>query len=251
MTTLALTASGQGSFMGSTYTAGTTVFGKATGGVSANAWQLFSAVTIPQGATINSASVAFTVTDSHSFSSGGVSASITGSDEDTVTAGPTTLTGFTGTPRTSASTPFTGALSGSITIDPSAIMQEIADRAGWASGSGFLLLFNETTTLNNHLITVAAGSLTVDYAPPVTGVTGTVAQTAPAATQAATGTFTPFTIEASSESGTDTITWAAHDDATAYVIERDGEIIASGVTDLTYTDTPGDGEHTYRVGVTR
>ena len=55
-------------------------------------------------------------------------------------------------------------------------------------------------------------------------------------------------LEAQVDGGTVTLNWEASEEADTYVIKRDGEIIASDVTDLTYVDElPKDGVYTYAV----
>lgn len=117
------------------------------------------------------------------------------------------------------------------------------------------------------------GSLTIAIKAAVTAFTGTAAQqlppltqtaaaartvpafhaaaaqTLPALTQAASGPG-PFTISVTVAGPDVTITWPAQDAATAgYAVERDGAIIAFGITDTSYIDTPPDGTRGYRVDV--
>lgn len=92
-----------------------------------------------------------------------------------------------------------------------------------AAASGGLVLAG---TAAARAAAVAAGSL---------GLSGTAA---------AVGAFGITVVVAGS---TATVSWPAA--GGSYAVERDGEIIAFGVTGTTWTDTPGTGDHTYRVGV--
>lgn len=56
-----------------------------------------------------------------------------------------------------------------------------------------------------------------------------------------------FTVTATVDGNDVVLTW--DDRAATYAVERDSAVVAWGIAALTYTDTPGDGEHTYRVGV--
>lgn len=261
---------------------GTTVVNGATLSVGLGwASMVRFSVAVPQGATVTAASISFR---SAATSTSGIPVTaLTGYATDNA-AMPANGTNVGALPRTTASTAWTppGWVLGTTytSSDLSAVIGEITSRPGWVSGNDLLLFW---TGDNSGTITASSYDDAPTHAPILTvtytataGVTGTsaqqlpalaqsasgtvalpayhatVTQTVPAVTQAAAGTFTgpPFTVTATPSGADVDLSWAARGDAASYVVERDGTIIAYAVSGTTYTDTPGSGTHTYRVGVT-
>lgn len=133
----------------------------------------FQNVTIPQGATISSASVQFTAAGSIADSI----LSIHGEDSDDAAAFQAVNVDISGRTQTTASVSWTvPAWSGSgartaaqATPDLATIIQEIVDRAGWVSGNDLALLFLRTGGTANPPVaaeehaTLQPATLTVRY----------------------------------------------------------------------------------------
>lgn len=121
-----------------------------TGSHAATAFLRFVGLTIPAGSTITSATLMLTpqVAQTSPFPATTISASA----EDNAAA-PTSYTGASGfanrvaTSASAAWTPSGWALGTSYTsTDLSAVIQEVIDRAGWASGNALMLFWNPPTS---------------------------------------------------------------------------------------------------------
>lgn len=247
-----------------------TAVGNAGGLLSdtANAWARFPAVGIPQGATVASATLALSQDNSYGST---VLLKVYANDTDDASA-PTTVAGYTGKAVTAgvAWSPVPAA-SGTVSVDVTAAVQAVVDRSGWVSGNALMLLIKDNGSAAQNVIqfdgstTGTAPSLTVDYSVAVTApvgssdggvawagaATGTASHSGVATGRAtwsgsASGRMT-FTVTATVEGEDVVLTWP--DRSATYAVERDSSIIEWDVDALTYTDTPGDGDHTYRVGV--
>lgn len=126
------------------------------------------------------------------------------------------------------------------------VWDQAAPSAGWyGGGSGTLAGGGGGTSVWASIpVALRAASVTPSF-------TATAAQTLPALAQSASGTFTAeaFTITVTPDGPDADIAWDAQAGATSYWIERDGAVVANSITGTSYSDTPGDGEHTYRGGV--
>lgn len=131
----------------------------------------YTNVTIPQGATINSASISMTAQAMTEGSLGNIDVDIYGEDVDNAAAW--SLPG-TRNPRdamvntTTATTSWTPSASSGTVTTPSlaAIIQEIVNRPGWASGNALVILIdaaNQVATDDELQITNATAQLNVDY----------------------------------------------------------------------------------------
>lgn len=114
----------------------------------------FQSVTIPNGATINSAVIVFTA---QATSTGPVANSITiyGEDEDTTTTFAETTNNISNRTTTTQSVSWAAEQSWirNVTFespDLSAIVQEIVDRASWASGNHLSILMDQTGQSNDR-----------------------------------------------------------------------------------------------------
>lgn len=108
-----------------------TAFGGAYGG-----WR-WTGVTVPQGSTINSATLGLRVLEDYGTSKG----KFYGDDVDNSAALANTAGGkVSGRTKTTASAVFTPAGTGDKTLDVTSIVQEIVDRAGWASGNAMTFI---------------------------------------------------------------------------------------------------------------
>lgn len=110
-----------------------------------------------------------------------------------------------------------------------------------ATAAGSLTLAGATTAA---VRAAAAGTLVLAGAatPRAAAVASGVLALAGSATATA-----PFTLTVIPSGANALLSWPAA--GASYVVERDGEQVAFGVTGTSYTDTPPAGEHTYRVGV--
>lgn len=133
---------------------------------------------------------------------------------------------------------------------------EVTQASPGAVGPWSTTMSGAPGAFNSGAATVALLATPTSTPATATGaltLTGTVTVTIPAAasgvlTLAGTATGTPmFTLSAIVSGPNVNLSWTAV--GASYAIERDGQIIAFGVTATTWTDTPGSGEHTYRVGV--
>lgn len=173
------------------------------GAVLRNISLRFTNVTIPQGAVINSAKITFV---SLSTKSPSVVVKIEGVDEDN-TALYTDSGGLTdtGTARTRTKTTASVSWSGSIsqttdvaldTPDITAIVQEIVDRVGWASGNamGFYLSENGSTSgaylslYEYNSSTTKCALLTIDY---TAGSSSPSPSVSPSASQSPSSSYSP------------------------------------------------------------
>lgn len=264
----------EGTPAGTFYSAATTTLicgSTSTGSSGVYALALrFASVPVPAGATVNSATLTVDV-------AGG---SIAGSPAVTwygvaqnSAAATSSLSDLTGRPLTSASVAWgpDQHTTGHQSQDVTGPVAEVLGRSGWASGHALMLQTRATANGAYAELTAYDGdpsnaaTLTVDYTPAATTMSGAAAggvswsgsaggsashagtTTGLAAwTGAASGRMT-FAVTATVDGANVVLTW--NDMSATYAVERDGSVVAWNVDALTYTDTPGDGEHTYRVGV--
>lgn len=156
----------------------------------------FTNVTIPSGSTINSAKLTLTAYTSDSNS---VDTTVIGVDEDNTASFSSDPTGRA---QTTASANWTqGSVTANTAYDTPAlasVVQEIIDRAGWASGNamGFIIKNNGTTGSANHFFysydgdTNKAILLTIDYTTGTTTSTTTTSTTTTSTTTTSTSTST-------------------------------------------------------------
>lgn len=248
-----------------------------SGTPSATGFLRFAGLAIPAASTVTAATL--TLVSQLTATTPFPTTTIVGAAADNPAA-PTSYSDLSARVRTSASVSWTPSAwtSGAsyASGDLSTVVQEIVDRPGWVSGNALMLFWQppatgQTLYANGYEQGSGIPTLTIDYASAPTGVTGTTSQTLPLLTQSAAVTVTvptstgtvaqtlpavtqtatavgPFVPNATVD-GTDVVlTWEAKS-GSGYAVERDGSIVAFGLTDETYTDTPGEGEHTYRVGV--
>lgn len=110
----------------------------------------FLNVTVPQGSTIDSAVIFFTTNEA---SSGAVTLTIVGEDVDDA-ATFTTYANYSGRSRTTATQSWaiatgdqwtTQVTDGKQSVDFKSVVQEITDRAGWASGNDMVIMIDYTS----------------------------------------------------------------------------------------------------------
>lgn len=214
------------------------------------------AVAVPQGATITGATLT-----AHEAALSNTADTIIRAEAADDPAAPTSSADMAARTRTTATTVWnlTSASGTIVSPDLSEVIQEVVDRPGWASGNALLLIWEPPTATGPdfHRIVVSSieggspASLSVDY------TTGPVAQdesggAGMAVTVTATGDGvgdTSFTVDADVVGPDVNLSWSAQVDAVGYAVERDGQTVAWNVQTTSYTDTPGTGAHTYRVGV--
>lgn len=141
----------------------------------------FPGVTIPQGNTIDTAYIQFQVDEADS---GSIQIRIWGEDVDSSAVWATTTNNVSDRVRTTASVDWTPAAWGTIgtrgvdqrTPSLVTIVQEIVDRAGWASGNPMAFIFDGLTAGSgtDHRVAVNAVSptgpeLVVTWSAPVAG----------------------------------------------------------------------------------
>lgn len=107
----------------------------------------FTGVTIPQGATINSASLILTGAGTYNAGAATIQATIYGEDADD-SAVLTTANGNMSTRTNTTASVATGSLVSVVLdteypFDVTSIIQEIVDRAGWVSGNALTLLLRD------------------------------------------------------------------------------------------------------------
>lgn len=138
-----------------------------------HSWLRFTNITIPKMSIINTAYITVIVTQNSATSP---TFTIKSNTADNATA-PTTAADFTGRSRSTASTswnPAGGQSAGASNQSPSisAVIKEITDRTGWASGNAILLLLDTTSTADNVIryaslenTSYTEAYLYVDYSP--------------------------------------------------------------------------------------
>ena len=157
----------------------------------------FVNVTIPQGATINSATI--TLRGEETDSTSGLAATIWGVDADNPSfpADYDAAEALTHTTATASwSNPAVTAGSNINTPSISTIVKEIVDRAGWASGQAMILVIENNgssagvyRSFHSYDSNASyAPVLNVDYTEASSGVSGSLSVTLGAATSSATGT---------------------------------------------------------------
>jgi len=150
-------------------TAGTNlIFGKSAAGNAYDLGVRFQAVPVPNGATITRAFISFISTNNDS--GGAVNARVYGEDADSAAVF-STYADFQGRTRTTAYAswnliPIWHVGETYPTPDLTDIIQEIVDRAGWASGND-LVLFVEDYSSSNSAIRRAASYDNAGYTEPV------------------------------------------------------------------------------------
>lgn len=138
----------------------------------------FRNVTVPRGATITSAHLQFTDKTGEDLNTGPIALTITGQADDNAAVFTTTASGLSSRPNTAASAGWSpptwaDADSGSDqrTPDLSAMVQEIVNRAGWASGNAMAFKITGTGTgsrraWSHNGSSVRAPQLVVEWAVP-------------------------------------------------------------------------------------
>lgn len=253
--------------------------GKNASAVPVASWFRF-VLAVPQGADVTGAAMNLTAFLSQSGSTPSTKFQAVAQDDPTY---PSSGTDAGARPLTSASVSWKPSAwtQGTTYATPNltSVVQEVVNRPGWVSGNHIVLMWLPVGTPSTSVQAVdyanspsTAASISVTYtdaAPAYTGAGAPLAASAAlsAAGQKSTaGTGAPAAASASllvgqgvavhpfepvaTVDGADvTLTWDAQSGATGYAIERDGTLVAFDIPDLTYIDAPGDGEHTYRVGV--
>lgn len=149
----------RGQFFGSSFSSSSAFAIGGASGNQYNSWLMFTGVTIPQGATITSATLTL---GTQGFAQA-ATATLKGSAADTIAAGPTTLAAFVAAARTTASTGFN---QGSTTVNVTSQIQEIVNRAGWASGNNLVFYADSTSGTTLFSTWTAGHSLSVTYTVP-------------------------------------------------------------------------------------
>lgn len=174
----------------------------AAGNISAGplgSWFRFLNVTIPQGATINSA-VLVVEADSPSGTVTAIRTQLRADDIDNATA-PTSVATFNALTRTTAKVDFDPAVWVISTVyslpDLAAVVQEVTDRAGWVSGNALQLLWDDDGTSPTNTYAIGGSFESVRREPRLivtytaaAGATGTVAVTQADQTSTASATET-------------------------------------------------------------
>lgn len=141
-------------------------------GASAWAAMRFTNVPIPQGSTINSATLSIYV---HSATYDSPDINIFLDDADNSAALTTGLNDFSGRALTTASVVWTATNIGTGWKSPgamTAVVQEVVNRAGWASGNAMTVLFDARTGANElrwrpyEFGSSLQTKLDIDYTPP-------------------------------------------------------------------------------------
>ena len=242
-------------------------------GVGLRGFLRFTGVTVPAGSAVTSATLTLRATGSYADLSTTLRAQAV--DDASRPASASDLNGRTATSASVAWHPATWPNNSNVSPpDLATVVQEVINRPGWSSGNALMFLWESSSS--GYLETRGGppySTLSVTYTdappartataaqtlPPVTqaatvtvtvpAFTATVAQSLPAVSQAAEGVAAaPFTVTATVTGGSVDLSWPARI-GSGYAVERDGSIIAFGLTGTTYTDSPGEGEHTYRIGV--
>ena len=143
----------------------------------------FLNITIPKGSTINSAYLTFTAALARSNTT--VNSKIHGEDVDDA-AQFSNYANYSGRTRTSAVVNWNdiAAWSGNVEYnspDIASIIQEIIDRAGWASGNAMVVFWDDHDDLSTHVdatnriaygydnVPANAPKLHIEYTPPAAG----------------------------------------------------------------------------------
>lgn len=211
----------------------------------------FNNVTIPQGSTINSATLYI---KSSSADSGAVSLKIYGNDTDNPSF-PTSIATADALVKTTANVDWdiTDAWDDTVTYsspDLSTIIQEIVDRVGFSSGNNLQLILNFVSgsiyrTADRGGVTGIGIKLTVDYtAPPVTLSSITVTPST-ASLKGVGSTRQLIVIGTYSDDSTDNLTAASEgttyesDDPTLATVSSGGLVtaVAAGTATITATNT--------------
>lgn len=149
-------------------------FGK-SGALTLNSFFRRSSISIPQGANITAATITLT---SFATTAGALTVTISGNDEDNATA-PTTYAGYNAKVLTSATVAWNTsetwvAETAYTSPDITAIIQEIIDRPGWASGNALMLFIKDNAgsvlrDVYSYDSTPAKSALlTISYTTPAT-----------------------------------------------------------------------------------
>lgn len=189
----------------------------------------YLSVTIPPGSTINTAYATFVAAFSYSGTMSALRAAFADLDN---AAAATDAPSAEAQTQTTANTSWTpGAHTAGTSYDtPSVVssLQEVIDRAGWASGNALVLVIKAITAANNYRslaswdhATYAAPMLTVDYTPPSQSIT-------PGAIASSATLYAP-TVDVS----------AATQDITPAAISSGATLYAPAVTTGAVSITPG------------
>ena len=142
----------------------------------------FTAVNIPQGATINSAYLA--VTSSGNYIKDTVNSLIQGEDADTAAAF-TTVANYQGRTRTTAYTTWNGISHWSngveyLSDDISDVVQEITDRTAWVSGNNMVIFWDDHNAYSSQSCIIGSiirGGTTIKLVVDYTAAAAVVAPT--------------------------------------------------------------------------
>jgi hypothetical protein len=166
-----------GGVFSSTTTTGVTTDSNTAAGTRFNGGHWFSGVTIPSGSTINSAT-AVIVTTSTTRDDPNINIYCEAADSPGNFA---TTADVTSRARTTANTSWvaTGIGTSPVTSpDFTTAVQEVVDRAGWASGNNLTMLFDGKSDVNRSFRTTSydgtaadAAKLDIDYTAPAGGTT--------------------------------------------------------------------------------
>lgn len=120
-------------------------WGKTTGGISRSAYCRFPSITIPQGTTIQTAVIEFI--SAFAIATGGTNARIRAEAADNPTA-PTSNADFVARTRTTAYVDWNDQPAQVINVpfdtpDFTNVLQEIVNRAGWASGNAIIIFLDD------------------------------------------------------------------------------------------------------------
>lgn len=166
---------------------GTAVLVGVSGGIVRHSWFRFPAATIPQGATINVAHIILTAVNETGTNVASVIAGVDEDDHAAPTDDATWVTDHGIHTTATVQWDFANIASGTIqTPSLVAIIQEIVNRAGWASGNDIGIHIDDDGTAAANFQTFedfgAAGTgeaiLHIEYGPAQT-LTGTLFQRAP------------------------------------------------------------------------
>lgn len=160
---------------GTFYGTGAVVLGTDYGDTAARGFFRFAGLAIPQGSTINSATL--TIVPQYA-DTGSLGVAFAGHNVDNST-GFTTATALTGAALTAASTTLTStpaAWTGTKTVNVAAQLAAVVSRSGWASGNAFTLVTTNSGTSGNGYFETSGfvsganrATLAVDYTAPSAG----------------------------------------------------------------------------------
>ena len=167
--------------------AGTMYLDEATGIImpsnSAGTWAAtrFTGVTIPPGSTVTAATYEV---DVYTTANDNPDVNVFADDADNSAQPTTSASNLSGRTTTTASVVWTGTNIGTGWKSPgdlSAVIQEVIDRGGWASGNAITILLDARSTANDFRFrpyeynSANAAKLTITYTPPAGGASSKTA----------------------------------------------------------------------------